>query len=274
MKRLIHIATVVPAAAAIALTAGAASAASNSQQAAGHGDFAGYQTATDGSNLVTIHSVAARWTQPKATPRNFHNAYSEALVGLNTINGTGAGVQQAMPQVGTEANSIGGKPQYYAWYTPPKGGAGCAVDGDCTQVRFSNVVKPGDHMSASITVTGSDHDRFTIKLTDSRSRRHRRPLRWTRTVRFTESFASYPELATVGVGAPQNSEEAVLLADFGTVKFTSAQVNGVVIGGYPDTVLAQYNDYASANGGSRPLATSSAITGNGGTFTATWKRSE
>jgi hypothetical protein len=60
---------------------------------------------------------------------------------------------------------------------------------------------------------------------------------------------------------------AVPLADFGTVRFTSVLVNGTVIGSYQSNV-SQWDD------GAPPLlATSSAITGNGGTFTTIWKRS-
>jgi Peptidase A4 family len=256
----------VPAAIAVAVTValslagGAASAATSQPSAPQQGDFAGYQTEQDGTTLVNITSVTAHWIQPKVTVRSFHDAYSEVLAGLNDQNGTGAGNEQLMPQVGTEADSIGGKARYYAWYTPPHS-ANCGQN--CQQYRFTNSVKPGDHMFASITVTSTDH--YTIKLTDVRDRPNLPPLRWTQTVKFADPNVEV-DLASVGVSTPSNSSNAVPLADFSTVHFTSVTVNGNVIGSYPYTVLNQWN-YAVPD----VLATSSAIGGSGGSFTATWK---
>jgi Peptidase A4 family len=263
MNRFACAATVLPAVAATALTVSAASAA-DSRQAAMHGSFAGYQLERVGEQVVNVRSVSARWTQPTVTPHGFHDAYSEVFVGMNDVNGAGAGVEQWMPQVGTEADSIGGHARYYAWYTPPHG-ANCGVN--CRQFRFASTVRPGDHLAASISVPRPFSDHFTIKLTDVRHRRHLPPLRWTRTIRFTDSSAAEVEYASAGVSTPQNSEVAVPLTDFGTVRFSSVLVNGAVIGSYQSNV-SQWDDVAPPL-----LATSSAITGNGGTFTTIWKRS-
>jgi len=263
-NRIIRAAAVLPLAAATAVGAGAASAATG-QDPPLNGDFAGYQVGGEGSGFV-VHSATARWVQPKATPHGFRNRYSEAVVGLNDPDGPG--VQQDMAQVGTEADSIGGKPRYYAWYTPRNGGLTCAGAGNCQQVRFKNSVKPGDHLSASISVRGSQTTdaHVTMTLTDTRYRRHLPPLRWTHTVRFTQNTEI--EGTTIGASIPDNSGDIVPLADFGTVRFNSATVNGEVIGGYEGTELTQWN----YNDGSGVLASSSAITGRGGDFTVTWKR--
>lgn len=267
MKRITRIGPVLTAAAVAALTVGGASGASAQQL---QGSFAGYQLERDGVQVVTIKAATASWTQPKVTVRGFHNAYSEAFLGMNDQNGEGEGVEQDNPQVGTEADSIGGKARYYAFYTPPHG-ANCF--NDCAQFRFPNTVKPGDHLSAFITVSHGDQpaDHFTIKLADTRYRKNLPPLRWTQTVSFNCPAAAYPEFVSAGVGAPQNPVGNVVpLADFGTVRFTGVQVNGEVIGGYQG-LSSKWNDYLSPS--DRIIASPSAITGNGGTFTTTWKRS-
>ena len=82
------------------------------------------------------------------------------------------------------------------------------------------MVKPGDHMSASVTFTGTA--KYTLVLTDTT--RH-----WTHTiVKRNATFAR--SSAEVITEAPSSNDRRVLpLANFGTVRFSLVRINGLVL---------------------------------------------
>lgn len=128
----------IAAAAALAL----GSAVPASAAAAGTGDLYGYVVA--GSTYTT---VSAGWTVPTVhcTSSTADLAIWTGLDGYNS---------PTIEQTGVEPACVRGAADYYGWYDLYPAGP----------VSFSNTVKPGDAMAASVTADGST---FTVKLSDS-----------------------------------------------------------------------------------------------------------
>ena len=195
--------------------------------------------------------MTANWTEPKATVHGYHDRYASFSVGFTTSGGL---------QGGTNADSIGGVPHYYAWYINQRTGV--------TTV-FRNPVRPGDHLSILITVrkTSIYNLRATLRLTDVRHRRHQRPLRWTRSVHLNN--ADYGIASIAGV-APNDGSSTGPLTDFHRVYFTDVKINGRVVGSYQSahsTDLVATGPY-----GSDTLAKTSSLGSDGDSFHITWKR--
>src|SRR5436309_10336672 len=91
--------------------------------------------------------VSSSWTVPPVSCAG--TAYSSFWVGLDgDTSGT-------VEQTGTDADCSGSTPRYYAWYEMyPK-----------FPVNLGGTVRPGDHLSASVTTAGNGS--FTLKITDS-----------------------------------------------------------------------------------------------------------
>ena len=105
-------------------------------------NWSGY--AVTGSRFT---SVSSSWTEPTATCSG--TAYSSFWVGLD------GDTSNTVEQTGTDADCSGSTPQYYAWYEMyPK-----------FPVNLGFTVRPGDHLSASVTTNGSGS--FTLTITDS-----------------------------------------------------------------------------------------------------------
>src|SRR4029453_4296270 len=105
-------------------------------------NWSGY--AVTGSRFT---SVSASGTQPTANCSG--TAYSSFWVGLD------GDTSNTVEQTGTDADCSGSTPQYYAWYEMyPK-----------FPVNLKGTVRPGDHLSASVTTNGSGS--FTLTSTNS-----------------------------------------------------------------------------------------------------------
>ena len=95
-------------------------------------NWSGY--AVTGSRFT---SVSASWTEP--TVKCSGTAYSSFWVGLD------GDTSNTVEQTGTDADCSGSTPQYYAWYEMyPK-----------FPVNLRGTVRPGDHLSASVTTNGN-----------------------------------------------------------------------------------------------------------------------
>lgn len=203
-----------------------------------------------------IHQVSARWVEPKVIVHGYYTNHAAIMVGYN--GGLGDGLSTEMPEIGTEADSAGGVPHYYAWYSP---GHSNGNNGNYRQMlRYS--VRPGDHMSAWVT---SVNARSTVKLTDVRYRRQRPPLTWTFTKHLSgrDNSIAWTNIE-VGVAKP----DQLKVSDFGTVQFTNVKVNGVVIGAhYPNFTRLDWIDSHS-----NMLAKTSRLGSSGDSFSITWKR--
>jgi hypothetical protein len=192
-------------------------------------NWAGY-SATGG----TFTSVSATWKQPTATCTSA-TAYSSFWVGLD---GDGT---NTVEQIGTDADCSGGKAVYYAWYEMyPK-----------FPVNLSLTIHPGDTVSAKVTTGGNGTFTLTIKDTTSGGS-------FTTTQRLKRA-----RLGSAEVIAEAPSSGGVLpLANFGTVGFSAATVNGQPIGSFnPDRI-----DMVS---GTTTKATTSALSG-GNAFSVKW----
>lgn len=221
--------------------------------------YAGYTTAAGNTN-ARVETINARWIEPRIVPQGYRDTYATFFAGYADQNGIGQPFEPGMPQIGTEADSIGGTPRYYAWYSP----SSHDNDGPGYRGDFRNAVRPGDHMYASdmvrLSTSGAQH--FTLTLTDVRYREHRPPLRWSHTEHATIAADSIASV-TVGVSRPNQR----LLSNFGTMRFTSVKVSGAAIGSLePDLSRVSWGDsYGNL------LAKTSALGGTGDSFTITWK---
>jgi hypothetical protein len=192
-------------------------------------NWAGY-SATGG----TFTSVSATWKQPAATCTSA-TAYSSFWVGLD---GDGT---NTVEQIGTDADCSGGKAVYYAWYEMyPK-----------FPVNLSLTINPGDTLSAKVTTNGNGT--FTLSIKDTTTGGS-----FTTTQRLRRA-----KLGSAEVIAEAPSSGGVLpLANFGTVGFSAATVNGQPIGSFnPDRI-----DMVS---GTTTKATTSALSG-GTAFSVKW----
>ena len=196
-------------------------------------NWSGY--AVTGSRFT---SVSASWTQPAASCSA--TAYSSFWVGLDgDTSGT-------VEQTGTDADCSGSTPRYYAWYEMyPK-----------FPKNYTNPVKPGDKMSASVTTNGGGS--FTLTISDSTQG-------WTRT---TTARLKSAKLASAEViaEAPSSSGGVLPLANFGTVGFTSAKANGALL-----TSSTRGIDAITMQSGSTVKAQPSSI--SSGSFSVQWKHS-
>ena len=183
----------------------------------------------------TFDSVSATWKQPSASCTSA-DAYSSFWVGLD---GDGS---NTVEQIGTDADCSSGKPVYYAWYEMyPK-----------FPVNLSITIRPGDTISGSVTTDGSGS--FTLAIQDV-----------TTGGSFTTTQKlKHARLASAEVIAEAPSSGGVLpLANFGTVNFSAATVNGQPIGGFnPDRI-----DMVS---GTTTKATTSTLS-KGTAFSVAWK---
>jgi hypothetical protein len=195
-------------------------------------NWSGY--AVTGSRFT---SVSASWTQP--TAKCSGTAYSSFWVGLDgDTSGT-------VEQTGTDADCSGSTPQYYAWYEMyPK-----------FPVNYSNTVRPGDLMSASVTTNGSGS--FTLTISDSTQG-------WTKTTTARLKRASLAS-AEVIAEAPSSSGGVLPLANFGTVGFSGARANGSLLTSSTPGIDAITMVTSSGTVKAQPGSISN------GSFSVTWK---
>lgn len=172
-------------------------------------DKISHSTSTNWSGYAvtgnTYTRVAASWTQPSVDCSVTPTGWSSFWVGLDGDN------SNTVEQTGTEADCSSGSPAYSAWYEMyPK-----------FPVNFSNPVSPGDHFTGSVTTDGRGS--FTLTLVNSTKG-------WTQTnvARLKHARLSSAEVIAE---APSSSGGVLPLADFGTVGFSAATVNGVTLTG-------------------------------------------
>jgi hypothetical protein len=156
---------------------------------------------------ISFRKVSASWKQPNASCSAGRPAYSAYWVGLGGFNPTSS----ALEQIGTETDcDLAGDAVLSAWYE--------LVPAPSTPIRLA--VRPGDLISAGVTVTGR---RVTLTLTDAT--RHRG---FSKTLAASAVDVSSAEWI---VEAPSdciniNSCETLPLANFGTAQFTAARAVG------------------------------------------------
>jgi hypothetical protein len=198
-------------------------------------NWAGY--ALSGS---TYTSVSASWVEPKVKCTT-GDQYSSFWVGLDGFT------TDSVEQTGTEADCSDGTPTYAAWYEMYP----------ADPVTCRNAVKPGDHLTATVTYEGSD--KYSLKLADTTAG-------WIRTANRTQDGLARAS-AEVVAEAPYNGG-VLPLADFGRVRFSSATVDGAPLGSADPTGIEMVTDAGE------PAAAISPITGTtSGAFSVAWKNS-
>jgi len=183
-------------------------------------------------------SVSATWTEP-AGHCTSATRYASFWVGLDGFN------SKTVEQTGSEVDCVGSSPRYFAWYEMYP----------AFPVNFGNRVRPGDHLTGSVTHTGGSS--YTLVLKDTTQH-------WSHTVH--KSLRAKNSSAEVIAEAPSTTAGVLPLADFGTVHFSNAKVNGSAMGRARPTKIVMIN------GSGRDKATVSSLS-RGKNFSATWKRS-
>jgi hypothetical protein len=209
--KLQRVVPIVGIAAACALgTAVSASAASADVQQAVSANWAGYVAggqSSDGS-AQQFSSVSGSWVQPTVKCTN-GQTYSAYWVGLG-----GSGQQSgSLEQTGTEANcSSTGVADNYAWYELVP----------AAPVRLGLAIHPGDHVSAKVSVNGTQ---VVISLSDQTTGGST-----TKTLQMSNPDTSSAEwIAEAPSQCDQNDNcQPLPLANFGGINFTnsSATANG------------------------------------------------
>ena len=187
-------------AATAAVTGGAAataSAATVEQQAAVSQNWAGYV-----AGGTQFSSVSGSWVQPAAKCGS-GQTYSAFWVGIGGSSNQSA----ALEQTGTQADcTAGGGTEYYAWYELVP----------AAPVKLDLAIKPGDHISAKVSVSGSN---VTVSLSDQTTGQST-----TKTLQMDNPDTSSAEWIAEAPSACDGSGscQTLPLAEFGTVQFTSA----------------------------------------------------
>jgi Peptidase A4 family len=185
----------------------------------------------------TYKSVSASWIEPtgKCSGTSGHD-YASFWVGLDGYS------TDSVEQTGTDTDCNGGTPVYYGWYEMfPQ-----------VSHKVSDKVSPGDHMTASVTFSGTSS--YTLKLTDTTKG-------WT----FTKHETSTKDKrgsAEVIIEAPSSGTGELPLADFGKANFTASKVDGSNIGSLKPTKITMVD-------GGKQLDKISALSG-GTNFSGTW----
>jgi hypothetical protein len=196
-------------------------------------NWSGY-AATGNSGAFT--SVSSSWVQPTLTCTS-KTTYSSYWVGLDGYNNS------ALEQTGTEADCIGGRAEYGAWWEVLP----------ASESAYSVTVKAGDSLSASVVDNGNGT--FTMKLTDSTEG-------WTKTTTANGSSGYQDSSAEVIAEATEVNGSIANLSNFGTVNFSGATADGNSLSSYsPNEIVMTGNSDTKAQPGSL----------SGGSFSVTWK---
>jgi hypothetical protein len=167
------------------------------------------------STPLTFTSVTGTWQQPKVSCTAGSASYSAFWVG---IGGLSLG-SNALEQIGTSADCrVSGKPSYYAWYE--------LVPAPATPINL--VVKPGDTITASVNINGSD------VLVQVKNRTRRTSFTKHLTME-SPDLTSAEWIAEAPSGCTADGQCRVLpLSNFGQVTFTKI---AAIANAHPGTVV-------------------------------------
>jgi Peptidase A4 family len=188
-----------------------ASAATTSAQLATSANWSGYAVGSGSSNQQ-FSSVSGSWTEPSANC-SAGQGVASFWVGLG-----GAGEQsQGLEQTGTEIDCTGGSAQHHAWYELIP----------AAPVKFDLPISAGDHISASVSVSGTS---VTMSLKNETTGQSATKTTQTDNIDLTsaEWIAEAPSQCD-GSG----NCTPLPLADFGKVDFTNASATA---GGHSGTI--------------------------------------
>lgn len=262
------VATLGTAAAVTGLSAGSASAATVSSQEAVSQNWSGY-VAGNSSSGTQFSSVSGSWVQPTVSCDS-GQSYSAFWVGL----GGASNQSDALEQIGTQGDcTASGGTEYYAWYELVPS----------APVQLGLAIKPGDHISAKVSVSGSN---VTVSLSDQTSGQST-----TKTLQMSgpdtssaEWIAEAPsQCASAGGDATTGECQPLPLADFGTVQFTSASatanghtgtISDSAWGAQPIALGSDgtYDVGFGTGSSSTAGATPSSLSSDGSAFSVAWQQ--
>jgi Peptidase A4 family len=206
--------------------------------------YAAYQGGT------TFSDVKGSWTQPAASCRSGQKQYASFWVGLDGYNSS------SVEQIGTDSDCSGAnRPVYYAWYelypAPP--------------VNLALAVRPGDAISAEVSVSGST---FTLSLLNQTT---------------GASFSTTQTVAGAAVSSAEWVAEApsrcaatctvLPLANFGTVNFTGSYASGNGHTGSIGDAAWSNDQIVMVTQSLLTKAQPSPLSADGSAFSVAWKHS-
>jgi hypothetical protein len=200
-------------------------------------NWSGYAV-TGGTGAFT--SVSASWTQPAATCPRHGSQFSSFWAGLDGFN------SNSVEQTGTEADCSHGTANYFGWFEMFP----------AFPVNFSNPVRPGDAISASVTFSGTET--FTLVLHDATQG-------WTQNIVQNQTGLTRSSAEVISE-APSSNSGVLPLANFGTVNYSASSANGTSLGTQNPIQIIMVT-----NSGAQKDSTSSIS--SGGAFSNTWIRS-
>ncbi len=179
------------------------SAATEQVQESASENWAGYVVSPNSGS--SFSSVGGSWVEPSATCASSSGGTHAAFwVGL----GGASGQSQALEQVGTEVDcSPSGESSHFAWYELVPS----------APVRMDLAISAGDHVSARVTVNGSN---VTVSLSDTTTGQSA-----SRTLRMSDpdtSSAEWIAESPSACSASLQNCQPLTLSDFGKVTFTNA----------------------------------------------------
>lgn len=200
-------------------------------------NWSGY--AVTGANGA-FNSVSASWTQPAAICPRHGTQFASFWAGLDGFS------SNSVEQTGTDSDCNRGTPVYFGWFEMFP----------AAPVNFSNPVRPGDAMSASVTFSGTET--YTLVLHDATQG-------WTQNIVQNEAGLTRSS-AEVITEAPSSNSGVLPLADFGTVSYSTSSANSTSIGAQNPTEIIMVD-----NSGAQKDSTGSIS--SAGAFSNTWIRS-
>jgi Peptidase A4 family len=161
------------------------------------GNWSGY--IVQSSNGQNFSKVSGSWTQPSVSSST--PGYSAFWVGLGGANQR----SQSLEQVGTAADTVNGQTTYYAWYE-------LVPD---SEMKLNLAIHPGDQMSGSVTVNGTN---VTVSLSNETTGQS-----IAKTLTMSDPDTSSAEWIAEAPSAQSQSGDlqALPLANFGQVTFTN-----------------------------------------------------
>jgi hypothetical protein len=206
--------------------------------------WSGYIVASDMQNRTpVISSVSASWTVPVVRPSE-NNTFAGVWLG---IGGYG---EETLIQTGTEQEYINGRPSYHAWYE---------LLPDYLISIPSLRIRPGDTITASISLVNENASTWSIEMSDVTQGEH-----FKKVVVYNSSRLSAEWI----VERPKVNGTTSTLADFGNVTFTEckATVDGVTgtIGNFSYAQLVMHDDETN------PLVSVSPLNGDRSGFTISY----
>jgi Peptidase A4 family len=274
MKPRILVTALTTAAAIIGLSAGSAGAATSAASEEVSSNWAGY--AVGGSNSSTQFSnVSGSWVEPTSKCSSGQD-YAAFWVGIGGDDGQsssygqsslGDGGSTSLEQIGTQGDCTGNGTEYYAWYELVP----------AAPVQLNLAIHPGDHISASVGVNGSN---IAFSLTDKTTGQS-----FTKTIQASNPDTSSAEWVAEAPSQCDGSGSCtpLPLSDFGTVDFTNATATA---NGHTGTIsdpswtaqpiaLGSDGTYDIGYGSSQNTAgaSPSSLSSDGSSFSVTWQQS-